>query len=141
MLKNQSYNLHNYKNENYNKCINCNCDLCNEEEILKPFIENYLANEDLNENIHDNKDIQYKKINIKRKKGFYCSGCNNYIKNVHHQKNNSMNFKNSKYNNYKNNLNNDNEMYFHTKIINNTYDGNNDHNRNDYNFCCSRCEQ
>ena len=41
-FQNQSYSFKNNESNYMNDkiCINCNCDLCNEEEIIKPFIDN-----------------------------------------------------------------------------------------------------
>jgi len=146
-LKTETYSLYDYNNINCTKCMNCNCDLCNEEKIIKPFIDNYLGDVDINESIHNNNnnDIHYKKINYKKKKGFYCAGCKNYFKKIQHQKNNSVNFKkrNSKFNNYKNNFienSNDKEIHFNKKYINNTYGGSNDFNKYEYSCCCPGCE-
>ena len=66
-FKNQSYSINNYEqNINNNKCINCNCDLCNEDEIIKPFIDNYIAEFESNENniITHNDDGKYNSINF-----------------------------------------------------------------------------
>ena len=143
---NQSYILQNYNNDK-NKCLNCNCDLCNEDEIIKPFIDNYLAENYLNENNYNNNEMHCKKFNYNRKNGLYCSGCNKYFKDIHHQKNNSSNCikLNSKFNHFKNNFirnNNDRYIknYFHKKNRMNTYDGTNDSSKYNYSCSCPGCE-
>ena len=145
--KRQSYYDNNILNSNNNKCINCNCDLCNEDEIIEPFIDNYIAENENNININNNDDeIHFKKINNYGKNGFYCNGCNNFIKNIHHQKNKSQNSNyanvDTKFNHYRNNFNerNNNKRIRHRRNINQTYENSNDYNRYNYSCSCPGCE-
>ena len=142
-FQNQSYSFKNNESNYMNDkiCINCNCDLCNEEEIIKPFIDNYLAEIESNDNINNN-DIHYKKINYNGKKGFYCNGCNKFFKNTHHQRHKSMNFAqdNSKLNHFKNNFIDNNRNNFCKRYINKTHDNSIDLKKMNYSCCCPGCE-
>ena len=149
--KRQSYNI---LNSNNNKCINCNCDLCNEDEIITPFIDNYIAqneyNEINNDNINNNdNEVHFQKINNYGRNGFYCKGCGckNYIKKIHHQKNKSENSNyvkvDTKFNHFRNNFNdynNNNKRIYHRRNINKTHENTNDYNRYNYSSNCPGCE-
>ena len=94
--KNREYKIRNYNNNNNNnKYINCKCDLCNENEIIKPFIDNYLTENDTNKNFYDRNEINR----------VYCKGCSNYIKHRNYKKNNNEYcIKNSNFHKFKNNF-------------------------------------
>lgn len=148
-FQNQSYNFKNNESNYMNdkKCINCNCDLCNEEEIIKPFIDNYLAESDSNDNNdYNNNEIHYKKISYNGRNGFYCKGCNKFFKNIHHQKNKSMNFTqdNIKFNHFKKNIldyNNRNNLHKrYISKINKTHDNSIDFKKLNYSCYCQGCE-
>ena len=103
--------IHSSNNINNSNSNSCNCDICNEEEIIKPFIDNYLSEINLKKNKYKNNgnDI-YKKVNYKGRNNNryteYASNC----RNIHHQRNNTINnvnflHNNSEYSNFqKNNL-------------------------------------
>ncbi len=148
-FKNQSYNLNinydkNINNSNNNKCINCNCDLCNEDEIIKPFIDNYLSEIESNgNNINHNENVHYKKINYNGKNGFFCNGCNNYFRSVHHQKNKSIDYirgGDSKFNHFKNNFMEYNNKDLNKRYIHKTFENSNDSNRYNYTCSCPGCD-
>jgi len=105
-LKKREENLLNFEKQNNFKSViytnnsmnntsstNCNCDICNEEEIIKPFIDNYLSEINLNKNIYKNngKDTCYKKVTYKGKNNTRYSEFNNNCRNFHHQRNNTTN--------------------------------------------------
>ena len=146
-FKNQSYNINNYEqNINNNKCINCNCDLCNEDEIIKPFIDNYIAEFESNENniITHNDDGKYNSINYTNgKNGFFCKGCNNYFRRVHHQKNRSINYKrgvDTKLNHFNNNFTEHSNKSFNKIYTPKIYENSNDFNKYNYSCCCPGCD-
>ena len=105
-LKKREENLLNFEKQNNFKSViytnnsmnntsstNCNCDICNEEEIIKPFIDNYLSEINLNKNTYKNngKDTCYKKVTYKGKNNTRYSEFNNNCRNFHHQRNNTTN--------------------------------------------------
>ena len=145
-FKNQSYSLNNYEKKiNNNKCIDCKCDLCNEDEIIKPFIDNYLAEIESNKNnIIYNDNGKYNVINYANgKNGFYCKGCNNYFKSLHHQKNRSIYYMrgaDSKFNHFRNNCIEFNNKNFNKINSQKAYENLNDFNKYNYGCCCQGCE-
>lgn len=86
--------MHTNSSINNNNSSNCNCDICNEEEIIKPFIDNYLSEINLNKNKYNNNgnDTHYKKVTYKgRNNNSRYNEYNNNCKNIHHQRNNTTN--------------------------------------------------
>ena len=101
-LKKREENIMNYEKQNTFKSIihtnsninntnstNCNCDICNEDEIIKPFIDNYLS--EINLNKKNGKDSFYKKVNFKGRNNSRYTEFKNNSRNIHHQRNNTTN--------------------------------------------------
>ena len=156
-LKKREENLFNYEKQNNFKSLmhtnssinntnstNCNCDLCNEEEIIKPFIDNYLSEINLNKNKYKNNgnDIYYKKVNYKGRNNSRYTEYNNNCRNIHHQRNNTTNnvnyfHNNSEYinfqtNNFLENLNCNKKRQYKGRNISNMFNSN---NFNTLNYC------
>ena len=143
-FKNKSISLQNsscLNCNNNNTHIMCNCDLCNEEKIIKPFIDNYLAEIEANDN--DSNNSSYKKLNNYGKNNLCSNGYNNQYKKCYHQKNNSVNYmmNNSNFINFKKNYigNNNNKKKYYKRLINNTAESQNDFVTYHYTCTCPGC--
>jgi hypothetical protein len=135
------------KNKDNNNCnhINCNCDLCNEEKIIKPFIDNYLSEITLDENdkIFNNNINKYKKINNYTKNHSSYNNRNIYLNTLNHQKTYSVNINhnNSRMLNLRKNffeINKKNKVC--GRKINNIFNNSNDYSGINYTCSCQGCK-
>ena len=140
------------KNNNSNsnhRHLACNCDLCNEEKIIKPFIDSYLSEFDFTENDNTfdntNDNNHYKTIDILSKNhSSYNSRNKKYLTDINHQKNNSVNIIHSNSSIFDLRKDNCFEKNKRKNIcgrkINNIYDNLNDLSRLNYTCCCQGCK-